>query len=292
MARMLPDPPLQPENARPTRGPSSCARIDKKDRYETTGNEIMGHLFAMQIGSFEIVRGNNLRRASGAAARKTGLSRFAYFTKRLPVRSALNDLLRSAVTTEECPHEATCIWSGGRRRLDDRRVGGNSHAQMRDRLEKISGNTVSDGIRKHWRSDRDRARQQPDARLIHFHHSARSIPFGTARPAVFQRKFLPTQGLAVAIARLTSRSTPRSAPVSSIRAPAATAAPAARRDSAATSSRVRTARCAPPFGLGLQEILGDEITTDLRAIRAGLAAAQQSGTLVAKGDNLEGHHYG
>jgi hypothetical protein len=117
-------------------------------------------------------------------------------------------------------------------------------------------------------------------RVVHLHHSARSVPRSGAAARSFQRKFLPTQGFG---GRDRSGNIALDASIGAGIVDSCAGCHGRPRGSAGFGGDVFTrpdSRDAPHlFGLGLQEMLGDEITADLRAIRAqALAAAQSSGT--------------
>ena len=153
-----------------------------------------------------------------------------------------------------------------------------AQAQMRDTLEKISGNAVNEGIHKNIGGQIGAGRgNNLTPELIHLHHPARSVPRDPARAADLPAQVPADAGLQrprhdgsgnIARRRVAS------APVSSIRCAGCHGRP---RGSAGHGGDVFTrpdSRDAPHlFGLGLQEMLGDEITADLRGDpRAALAA--------------------
>jgi hypothetical protein len=160
-------------------------------------------------------------------------------------------------------------------------------AQMRDRLEKISGIAVGDGIQKNIGGQIGTGRgnnQTPDSSIFIIQRD----PFRSVRRGrqLFQRKFLPTQGFS---GRDRSGNIAVDASIGAGVVDSCAGCHGRPRGSAGFGGDVFTrpdSRDAPHlFGLGLQEMLGDEMTTDLRAIRAGLAIGQ-TGTLVSKGVNF------
>ena len=162
-----------------------------------------------------------------------------------------------------------------------------AQAQMRDRLEKISGIAVGDGIQKNIGGQIGTGRgsiQQPDSSIFIIQRD----PFRSIRRGrqLFQRKFLPTQGFS---GRDRAGNIATDASIGAGVVDSCAGCHGRPRGSAGFGGDVFTrpdCRDAPHlFGLGLQEMLADEMTTDLRAIRASLAIGQ-TGTLVAKGVNF------
>src|SRR5262245_27013324 len=168
-----------------------------------------------------------------------------------------------------------------------------AQAQMRDRLEKISGIAVGDGIQKNIGGQIGTGRgnnQTPDSSIFIIQRD----PFRSVRRGrqLFQRKFLPTQGFS---GRDRSGNMAVDASIGAGVVDSCAGCHGRPRGSAGFGGDVATrpdSRDAPHlFGLGLQEMLGDEITTDLRAIRAqAIAQARSSGqpvslTLTSKGIN-------
>lgn len=164
-------------------------------------------------------------------------------------------------------------------------------AQMRDTLEKISGNTVNEGIHKNIGGQIGAGRGNNLTQNSSIYIIQRD-PFRAIRRGrqLFQRKFLPTQGFN---GRDRSGNIAIDASVGAGIVDSCAGCHGRPRGSAGHGGDVFTrpdSRDAPHlFGLGLQEMLGDEITADLRGIRAAaLAAAQSSGqaqtrTLTSKG---------
>ena len=170
-----------------------------------------------------------------------------------------------------------------------------ARAQLRDTLEKISGNAINEGIHKNIGGQIGAGRGNnltPGSSI----YIIQRDPFRAIRRGrqIFQRKFLPTQGFGGRDGAATSPWSPPSAPASSIRAPAATAARGARPDHGGDVFTRPDSRDAPHlFGLGLQEMLGDEITTTCaRSARTALAAAQSTGTSQTRTLTSKGISYG
>jgi hypothetical protein len=172
---------------------------------------------------------------------------------------------------------------------------GTAEAQMRDRLEKISGIAVGDGIQKNIGGQigagRGNAATQNSSIYIIQRDPFRSIRRGRQ---LFQRKFLPTQGFS---GRDRAGNIAVDASIGAGVVDSCAGCHGRPRGSAGFGGDVFTrpdSRDAPHlFGLGLQEMLADEITTDLRAIRAqALAAAQQSGTPQTRTLTSKGIGYG
>ena len=133
---------------------------------------------------------------------------------------------------------------------------------MRDTLEKISGNAVNEGIHKNIGGQIGNGRGNNLTQGSSIYIIQRD-PFRAIRRGrqIFQRKFLPTQGFKAATAAGTSRST-RSIGAGIVDSCAG--CHGRPRGSAGHGGDVFTrpdSRDAPHlFGLGLQEMLGDEIT--------------------------------
>jgi mono/diheme cytochrome c family protein len=172
---------------------------------------------------------------------------------------------------------------------------GTARAQMRDRLEKISGIAVGDGIQKNIGGQIGTGRgdvNTPDSSIFIIQRD----PFRSVRRGrqLFQRKFLPTQGFS---GRDRSGNIATDASIGAGVVDSCAGCHGRPRGSAGHGGDVFTrpdSRDAPHlFGLGLQEMLGDEITTDLRAIRAqALASAQSTGTPQTRTLTSKGISYG
>jgi hypothetical protein len=166
---------------------------------------------------------------------------------------------------------------------------------MRDTVEKISGNTVNEGVHKNLGGQIGTGRgnnQTPDSSIFIIQRD----PFRSVRRGrqLFQRKFLPTQGFS---GRDRAGNIAVDASIGAGIVDSCAGCHGRPRGSAGFGGDVFTrpdSRDAPHlFGLGLQEMLGDEITTDLRAIRAqALAAAQSSGTPQTRTLTSKGISYG
>ncbi len=170
-----------------------------------------------------------------------------------------------------------------------------SRAQMRDTLEKISGNAVNEGIHKNIGGQIGAGRGNNLNQFSSIYIIQRD-PFRAIRRGrqLFQRKFLPTQGFT---GRDRSGNIAIDASVGAGIVDSCAGCHGRPRGSAGHGGDVFTrpdSRDAPHlFGLGLQEMLGDEITTDLRGIRAAaLAAAQSSGTPQTRTLTSKGISYG
>jgi hypothetical protein len=162
-----------------------------------------------------------------------------------------------------------------------------AQAQLRDTVEKISGNAVNEGVHKNIGDQIGSGRgnnQSPNTSIFIIQRD----PFRAIRRGrqLFQRKFLPTQGFN---GRDRSGNIAIDASIGAGIVDSCAGCHGRPRGAAGFGGDVFTrpdSRDAPHlFGLGLQEMLGDEMTTALRAIRAGLAVGQ-TGTLVAKGVNF------
>jgi hypothetical protein len=170
-----------------------------------------------------------------------------------------------------------------------------AQAQLRDRLEKISGIAVGDGIQKNLGGQIGTGRgnvQTPDSSIFIIQRD----PFRSIRRGrqLFQRKFLPTQGFS---GRDRAGNIAVDASIGAGVVDSCAGCHGRPRGSAGFGGDVFTrpdSRDAPHlFGLGLQEMLGDEITTDLRNIRAqALAAAQSAGTPQTRALTSKGISYG
>jgi hypothetical protein len=172
---------------------------------------------------------------------------------------------------------------------------GSANAQMRDTLEKISGNAVNEGIHKNLGGQIGNGRGNNLTQGSSIYIIQRD-PFRAIRRGrqIFQRKFLPTQGFG---GRDRSGNIALDASIGAGIVDSCAGCHGRPRGSAGHGGDVFTrpdSRDAPHlFGLGLQEQLGDEITTDLRAIRAAaLAAAQSTGTAQTRTLTSKGINYG
>jgi hypothetical protein len=172
---------------------------------------------------------------------------------------------------------------------------GSANAQMRDTLEKISGNTVNEGIHKNIGGQIGNGRGNNLTQGSSIYIIQRD-PFRAIRRGrqLFQRKFLPTQGFN---GRDRSGNIAIDASVGAGIVDSCAGCHGRPRGSAGHGGDVFTrpdSRDAPHlFGLGLQEMLGDEITTDLRNIRAAArTAAQSSGTAQTRTLTSKGISYG
>ena len=170
-----------------------------------------------------------------------------------------------------------------------------AHAQLRDTLEKISGNAVNEGIHKNIGGQIGAGRGNNLTQNSSIYIIQRD-PFRAIRRGrqLFQRKFLPTQGFN---GRDRSGNIAIDASVGAGIVDSCAGCHGRPRGSAGHGGDVFTrpdSRDAPHlFGLGLQEMLGDEITADLRGIRAAaLAAAQSSGTAQTRTLTSKGINYG
>ncbi|HXU01900.1 MAG TPA: thiol oxidoreductase-like protein, partial [Polyangia bacterium] len=170
-----------------------------------------------------------------------------------------------------------------------------ANAQMRDTLEKISGNAVNEGIHKNIGGQIGAGRGNNLTPFSSIYIIQRD-PFRAIRRGrqLFQRKFLPTQGFG---GRDRSGNIAIDASIGAGVVDSCAGCHGRPRGSAGHGGDVFTrpdSRDAPHlFGLGLQEMLGDEITTDLRAIRtAARTAAQSSGTPQTRTLTSKGINYG
>jgi hypothetical protein len=164
-------------------------------------------------------------------------------------------------------------------------------AQMRDTVDKISGNTVNEGIHKNLSTEIGAGRGDVNTATSSIYIIKRD-PFRAIRRGrqLFQRKFLPSQGQG---GRDRSGNIATAAIIGAGIVDSCAGCHGRPRGSAGHGGDVFTrpdSRDAPHlFGLGLQEMLGDEITADLRAIRASaIASANSTGqaqtvTLTSKG---------
>jgi mono/diheme cytochrome c family protein len=159
-----------------------------------------------------------------------------------------------------------------------------AHAQLRDVKEKISGNTVNEGIQKNLVEQIGPGR----GTLLTPGSSAYVIardPFRAIRRGrqLFQRKFLPTQGFS---GRDRTGNIQLDPSVGAGVVDSCAGCHGRPRGSAGFGGDVFTrpdSRDAPHlFGLGLQEMLADEMTSELRAQRAALSVGQTA-PLTAKG---------
>jgi cytochrome c553 len=157
-------------------------------------------------------------------------------------------------------------------------------AQLRDVKEKISGNTVNEGIQKNLPEQIGGGRGSLLTQGTSAYIIARD-PFRAIRRGrqLFQRKFLPTQGFS---GRDRSGNIQLDPSVGAGVVDSCAGCHGRPRGSAGFGGDVFTrpdSRDAPHlFGLGLQEMLGDEMTSELRAERAALAVGQTA-QLSAKG---------
>jgi mono/diheme cytochrome c family protein len=157
-------------------------------------------------------------------------------------------------------------------------------AQLRDVKEKISGNTVNEGIQKNLPEQigagRGNLLTQGSSAYIIARDPFRAIRRGRQ---LFQRKFLPTQGFN---GRDRSGNIQLDPSVGAGIVDSCAGCHGRPRGSAGSGGDVFTrpdSRDAPHlFGLGLQEMLADEMTSELRAQRAALAIGQTT-ALTAKG---------
>jgi hypothetical protein len=156
-----------------------------------------------------------------------------------------------------------------------------ANAQLRDVKEKISGNGVNEGPQKNLPEEIGAGRGSINTIGSSLYIINRD-PFRAIRRGrqLFQRKFLPTQGFS---GRDRSGNIAVDASIGAGIVDSCAGCHGRPRGSAGFGGDVFTrpdSRDAPHlFGLGLQEQLGDEITTELRNIKAAaLAAAQSSGT--------------
>lgn len=166
-----------------------------------------------------------------------------------------------------------------------------AQAQLRDVKEKISGNTVNEGIQKNLPEEVGAGRGDILTRNSSLYIIKRD-PFRAIRRGrqLFQRKFLPTQGFS---GRDRAGNIQADPSIGAGVVDSCAGCHSRPRGSAGFGGNVFTrpdSRDAPHlFGLGLQEMLGDEITADLRSIRAqAIAAARashtpQTRTLTSKG---------
>jgi len=157
-------------------------------------------------------------------------------------------------------------------------------AQLRDVKDKISGNTVNEGIQKNLAEEVGGGRgdllTQGTSRYIIARDPFRAIRRGRQ---LFQRKFLPTQGFS---GRDRSGNIQLDPSVGAGVVDSCAGCHGRPRGGAGFGGDVFTrpdSRDAPHlFGLGLQEMLGDEMTAELRAEKAALAVGQTA-PLSAKG---------
>ena len=170
-----------------------------------------------------------------------------------------------------------------------------AHAQMRDTLEKISGNAVNEGIHKNIGGQIGAGRGNNLTQNSSIYIIQRD-PFRAIRRGrqLFQRKFLPTQGFN---GRDRSGNIAIDASVGAGIVDSCAGCHGRPRGSAGHGGDVFTrpdSRDAPHlFGLGLQEMLGDEITADLRGIRArGAGGGPVSGTAQTRTLTSKGINYG
>jgi hypothetical protein len=174
-------------------------------------------------------------------------------------------------------------------------MGDQASAQLRDVKDKISGNTVNEGIQKNLAEQKGAGRGNVFTQNTSLYIIGRD-PFRAIRRGrqLFQRKFLPTQGFS---GRDRAGNIQTDPSIGAGIVDSCAGCHGRPRGSAGHGGDVFTrpdSRDAPHlFGLGLQEMLGDEITADLRAIRAqAIAAAQSSGTPQTRSLDSKGINYG
>lgn len=170
-----------------------------------------------------------------------------------------------------------------------------ANAQLRDVKDKISGNAVNEGIQKNLGEQIGAGRGTVNTQNSSLYIIKRD-PFRAIRRGrqLFQRKFFPSQGFS---GRDRVGNIHLDPSVGAGVADSCAACHGRPRGSAGFGGDVFTrpdSRDAPHlFGLGLQEQLGDEITTELRSIRsAAIAAAQSSGTPQTRTLTSKGVSYG
>src|SRR5688572_148794 len=170
-----------------------------------------------------------------------------------------------------------------------------ANAQLRDVKDKISGNTVNEGIQKNLAEQKGAGRGNTLTQNTSLYIIARD-PFRAIRRGrqLFQRKFLPTQGFS---GRDRAGNIQTDPSIGAGIVDSCAGCHGRPRGSAGHGGDVFTrpdSRDAPHlFGLGLQEQLADEITADLRAIRAqAISAAQSSGTPQTRTLTSKGINYG
>jgi mono/diheme cytochrome c family protein len=159
-------------------------------------------------------------------------------------------------------------------------LAGDAGAQLRDVKDKISGNLVNEGIQKSL-SEQIGAGRGNNLTQNSSIYIIKRDPFRAIRRGrqLFQRKFLPSQGFG---GRDRAGNIAVDASIGAGVVDSCAGCHGRPRGSAGFGGDVFTrpdSRDAPHlFGLGLQEQLGDEITTDLRAIRAeAIATARSTG---------------
>ncbi len=193
------------------------------------------------------------------------------------------------------PLKGTRIVLAGVVALSSALAASEANAQLRDVKEKISGNTVNEGIQKNLPEQigggRGNIATQGTSMYIIKRDPFRAIRRGRQ---LFQRKFLPTQGFN---GRDRAGNIAIDASIGAGVVDSCAGCHGRPRGSAGFGGDVFTrpdSRDAPHlFGLGLQEMLGDEITTDLRAIKASaIAAAQSSGSAQTRTLTSKGINYG
>jgi len=174
-------------------------------------------------------------------------------------------------------------------------LAGSASAQLRDVKEKISGNTVNEGIQKNLSEEIGVGRGDTSTVNSSMYIIKRD-PFRAIRRGrqLFQRKFLPTQGFG---GRDRSGNIQADPSIGAGVVDSCAGCHGRPRGSAGHGGDVFTrpdSRDAPHlFGLGLQEQLGDEITTDLRALRAqAVAAARSTNTTQTRTLTSKGINYG
>lgn len=174
-------------------------------------------------------------------------------------------------------------------------VSGGTSAQLRDVKDKISGNTVNEGVQKTLAEQTGAGRGTVNTQNSSLYIIKRD-PFRAIRRGrqLFQRKFLPTQGFS---GRDRAGNIHLDPSIGAGISDSCASCHGRPRGAAGFGGDVFTrpdSRDAPHlFGLGLQEQLGDEITTELRAIRAAaIAAAQSSGSVQTRNLTAKGISYG
>ncbi len=170
-----------------------------------------------------------------------------------------------------------------------------ANAQLRDVKEKISGNAVNEGIQKNLPETIGAGRGTISTQNSSLYILNRD-PFRAVRRGrqLFQRKFLTTQGFG---GRDRAGNIQDDPSIGAGIVDSCAGCHGRPRGSAGFGGDVFTrpdSRDAPHlFGLGLQEMLGDEMTTALRDIRAeAIAAAQTSGTAQTRNLTAKGISFG
>jgi cytochrome c2 len=168
-------------------------------------------------------------------------------------------------------------------------------AQLRDVKDKISGNTVNEGIQKNFSEEVGAGRgdilTQNSSLYIIKRDPFRAIRRGRQ---IFQRKFFPSQGFS---GRDRAGNIQADPSIGAGVVDSCAGCHSRPRGSAGFGGNVFTrpdSRDAPHlFGLGLQEMLGDEITTDLRNIQSqAIAVAKSTHTAQTRALSSKGISYG